>query len=165
MFTQLIYARVGGWTLFCFTLPITLLSKRTILKVSKITQVVSGTVRTQTPMSWLQRLCFLSTRLCCLWAMKRDTLLSHNMHTYIYIEGLLGFSGNSSIAFANKEIYMIDISLNNLEKKPKGVIASFILPIGKQSWWKGISEENHNNDENINNNNDLHSSWSLQGLL
>lgn len=65
--------------------------------------------------------------------MKRDTLLSHNMHTYIYIEGLLGFSGNSSIAFANKEIYMIDISLNNLEKKPKGVIASFILPIGKQS--------------------------------
>ena len=46
--------------------------------------------------------------------MKRDTLLSHNMHTYIYNEGLLGFSGNSSIAFANKEIYMIDISLNNL---------------------------------------------------
>ena len=32
------------------------------------------------------------------------------MHTYTYTEGLLGFSGNSSVAFANKEIYMIDIS-------------------------------------------------------
>lgn len=103
-----------GWLLFYFTLPTTLLSKTTVLKVSKITQVVSGTVRTQTPMSWLTDCAFYPLDYVVSEQWKRDALLSHNMHTYIYIEGLLGFSGNSSIAFANKEIYMIDISLNNL---------------------------------------------------
>lgn len=59
---------------------------------------------------------------------------------------------------------MIDICFNNLQKKPNGVIAAFITPIGKHVMIEWKNEKKHNNeDDNINN--QLHGICSVPGTL